>query len=124
MSTLVFAQNFGGAVAVSLSQTIFTNSLRTLIPAHAPAVDVDAVISAGPQGMRKMIGGGAGQRAELEGLLSAYGEALGRVFYLCAGMGVAAWLFSWGMGWRDIRAKKEGEEREKREREGEDEVKD
>ncbi|CAO1604832.1 hypothetical protein XANCAGTX0491_008372 [Xanthoria calcicola] len=78
MSILVFCQNFGGAVMVALSQTIFTNSLR------------DSMVA------------GDG----LDGSPEAYSIALDRIFYLCAGVAVTSWFFSWGMGWTDVREKK------------------
>lgn len=82
MSILVFCQNFGGAAMVALSQTIFTNSLRNGIVAGD----------------------------DLDGLPKAYSIALDRIFYLCASVAVASWIFSWGMGWTDIREKKEKQE--------------
>lgn len=85
MSILVFCQNFGGAVMVALSQTIFTNSLR------------DSVIA------------GDG----LDGSPKAYSIALDRIFYLCAGVAVTSWFFSWGMGWTDVREKKGKDETER-----------
>ncbi len=59
---------------VSLSQTIFTNSLG------------DAMV--------------AGH--DLDGRPKAYSVAIDRIFYLGASVAVASWMFSWGMGWTTL----------------------
>lgn len=43
---------------------------------------------------------------ELEGLLVAYSNAVDHVFYLLAAIGVVGFVFSWGIGWKDVRGKK------------------
>ena len=102
MSVFVFCQNFGGAVMVVCSQTIFTNSLRQTIPVYAPSLDAETVIAAGATAMRKIVPGN-----ELGGLLLAYSTSLDRIFYLCASIAVVSLGFSCFMGWTDIRKKEE-----------------
>ena len=101
---MVFSQNFGGAVMVSLSQTIFSNSLHDEIPKYAPNVDTKAVIAAGSTRMRDIFT----NEAQLRGVLKAYSVAIDRVFYLCAGISVVSWIFSWWMGWIDVRGQEKG----------------
>lgn len=86
---------------VSLSQTIFTNSLHDTIPVYAPSItNPDTAAAAGltTSNLKGIV-----TDSELPGLLKAYSVALDRIFYLCAGIAVASWVFSWGMGWTDIR---------------------
>ena len=100
---MVFSQNFGGAVMISLSQTIFSNSLRRDLPRYAPLVDAQAVIAAGSTEMRDLIT----DRVQLKGVLNAYSVAIDRIFYLCAGISVMSLVLSWWMGWIDVRVRKD-----------------
>ncbi|KAI0376197.1 putative MFS multidrug transporter [Hypomontagnella monticulosa] len=102
MALTMFSQNFGGALFLSFSETIFTNSLKTLIPEYAPSVDPQTVIDAGATGFRGSISSSA-----LANVLLAYAQSVDRVFYLTAGASVACFIFAWGTGWVDIRKKKE-----------------
>jgi len=102
MAMLQFCQTFGGALYLSFSSTIFTNSLRVLIPEYAPSVDANAVINAGANKFAKVV-----TENQLADVLMAYAKSVDRVFYLTAGTGVACFVFAWGMGWKDIRVKKE-----------------
>jgi hypothetical protein len=100
MALATFGQSFGSAVFLSLAETIFNNSFRTLIPTYAPSVDSESVIAAGATGFRKVVSG-----AELTGVLVAYAKSIDRVFYMAAGMAVGVFAFAWGMGWKDLKKK-------------------
>ncbi|KIM97024.1 hypothetical protein OIDMADRAFT_44464 [Oidiodendron maius Zn] len=102
MALVMFSQSLGGALFLSFSETIFTNSLQTLIPKYAPSVDPQIVINAGATGFRTMIKG-----ADLAGVLVAYAKSVDRVFYLTVGAAVGCFSFAWAMGWKDIRKKKQ-----------------
>ncbi|KAL9063634.1 MAG: hypothetical protein Q9157_008152 [Trypethelium eluteriae] len=102
MALVVFSQSFCGALFLSLCEVIFTNSLKTLIPEYAPSVDPQTIISAGATGFRANVGA-----ADLPNLLVAYAKSVDRVFYLTAGAAVGCFVFGWGMGWKDIRKKKD-----------------
>lgn len=102
MALIMFSQTFGGAMFLSFSDTIFTNSLKSLIPTYASSVDPEAVITAGATGFRKIISGN-----DLTNVLMAYAKSVDRVFYLTAGAAVGCFVFAWGMGWKDIRKKNE-----------------
>ena len=115
ISTMVFSQNFGGAVMVSLSQTIFSNSIHNDIPRYAPSVDPEAVIAAGSTRMRDLVT----DSVELKGVLKAYSVAIDRIFYLCAGISVVSLVLSYWMGWIDVRGQK-GNESTTSLKEGED----
>lgn len=98
----MFSQNFGGALFLSFSETIFSNSLKTLLPKYAPSVDPETIINAGATGFRTII-----SPAEIPNVLVAYSKSVDRVFYMTAGAGVVCFLFSWGIGWKDIRKRKD-----------------
>jgi hypothetical protein len=101
MALLMFSQAIGGALFLSFSETIFTNSLKILVPQYAPSVDAQAIIDAGATGFRTLIKG-----AELAGVLVAYSKSIDRVFYLAVGAAIASFTFGWLIGFKDIRKKK------------------
>lgn len=102
MALLMFSQSFFGALLLTFSDTIFTNSLKTLVPKYAPSVDPQTVINAGATEFRMMIHG-----TDLANVLVAYAKSVDRVFYLTVGAAVGSFTFAWGMGWKDIRKKRE-----------------
>lgn len=96
----MFSQTVSGALFLSLSDTIFTNSLSALVPQYAPLVNPQTIINAGATGFRSTL-----SDAQLAGVLVAYAKSVDRVFYLTTGMAGGCFLFSWAMGWKDIRKK-------------------
>lgn len=102
MALLLFSQAISGALFLSFSATIFTNSLKALIPKYAPSVDPDIVINAGATGFQTLI-----QGEEMAGVLVAYAESVGRVLYLGTGLAVGCFIFGWFIGFKDIRKRKE-----------------
>jgi hypothetical protein len=101
ISLVMFSQTFGGTMFLAASNTILSNSLKTQIPKYAPSVDVQTVISAGATGVRNVV-----SATDLEGVLRAYAKSIDGVFYLVAGSSIACFVFSLGIGWKDIRVKK------------------
>ena len=83
-----------------LAQTIFSNSLKTLIPKNAPGVDPEAVIAAGATGLRSILSDN-----QITGVLKAYSVSLDRTFYLAIGTSIGCMVFACGMRWVDIRKK-------------------
>lgn len=106
MSLLIFCQNLAGAVAVVLATTIFTQSLLQDLPTLAPSVAPAAAIAAGSgaDAIRALL---PKDSPELYGLLLAYSYAVDKTFYVVAAFGVAAFVFSFGMGWKDVRKKED-----------------
>ena len=100
MALLMFSQALGGAMFLSFSSTIFTNSLRNLIPQYAPGVDPQAIVDAGAIGFRNLVKGD-----DLNNVLVAYALSVDRVFYLVSAAAICCFIFGWGMGWKDIRKK-------------------
>lgn len=101
MSVLMFCQTLGGAIIVTIADTIFNNSLKTEIPRYAPSVNAETVISAGAAAIRDVV-----SPKDLQGVLLAYSKSVDHVFYLAAGLAVGFFCFGWGLGWKDIRKKK------------------
>ncbi|KAK5659924.1 hypothetical protein OQA88_13388 [Cercophora sp. LCS_1] len=96
---IMFGHTMGGAIFISLAQTIFIGGLRVLIPIYAPGIDPNLIIG-GESGLRSAP---SGTMPEMAGILVAITKSINRVFYMTAGAGAAAFIFAWGIGWRDIR---------------------
>ena len=101
MAVLVFWQTLGGAMILSFSQTAFINSLGTALHTFALDIEVNTLLNAGVSAVKEVVPHGS-----LDGVLLAYNQALNRVFYLAAGLAVATFLCSWGMGWTDVKESK------------------
>jgi hypothetical protein len=101
---VVFAQNLGGAVFLSLDQVIFSNGLEHYLAVYAPEVNIEVIIAAGARGVREAV-----SDASLPGVLLAYSKSCDRVMYLATGAGGGALIFAFGMGWINIKEKVEDE---------------
>lgn len=96
---MMFGHTMGGAIFISLAQTIFMDGLRKLIPIYAPGVDPEIIIKAGTD----LRDSDTGLVPEMAGVLVAITKSINRVFYMTAGAGAAAFCFAWGIGWKDVR---------------------
>lgn len=101
ISLLSFCQSLGGAVFLTIGNTIFANQLRRSLATDAPHADADAVIAAGATAFRRVV-----DPADLPGVLLAFTKGIDAVMYMTAAFAVACFAAAWGMGWVDIRRKK------------------
>jgi hypothetical protein len=95
---VVFSQNLGGAVFLSLAEVIFSNGLRHDLASYAPEVNPEVVIVAGATAVRGVV-----PAASLPGVLLAYNKSFDRVMYLATGAAGGAFLFAFGMRWMSIK---------------------
>ncbi|KAK4937643.1 hypothetical protein LTR10_021789 [Elasticomyces elasticus] len=98
---VVFAQNLGPAIFLSLDEIIFTNGLKHYLPIYAPGISPELVVTAGATGIREAV-----SAAALPGVLKAYTKSIDHALYLGTGAAGGAFIFAFGMGWVDIRKKK------------------
>lgn len=98
MAFLYFCQTFGGALWLSFAGTLFNAGLTTLLPTYAPGVSVGKVMSAGVSGIRSVV-----PHSSVDGVVMAYNNAVQHVFYMVSGTATAAFIFSWGLGWKSIK---------------------
>lgn len=105
-SLLVFCQNVFGAVFITVANTLFQETLRKEIRENAPGVSPEAAVAAGgsADAVRKLAASGH----DREAVLAAYASGVSSVLYLLAAVATVAFFCSLGMGWVDIREKKDG----------------
>ncbi|KAJ5785989.1 MFS general substrate transporter [Penicillium pulvis] len=98
---LYFCQTFGGALWLSFASTVFNAGLANLLPIYAPDVSFAEVTSAGVSGIRSVI-----PHSSLDGVIMAYNNAVQHVFYMVAGTATAAFVVSWGLGWKSVKKRR------------------
>jgi hypothetical protein len=104
MAILVFLQNFGVSIGITISNAVFAQTLVKAIARHAPSTSPQAALDAGSGAgaVRDLV---IGHEEDLDGVLLAYSESLRNVFYILVGFSCAAVFLSLGMGWVDVRKK-------------------
>ena len=100
MALLVFSQTFGGAIFLTIAQSIFSDSLVSRLQVYAPTLNIDKILHAGASGFRDVV-----SEQDLPGVLLAYSDSFDRVIYLALASSVGVVVFGLGMGWHDIRKK-------------------
>ncbi|KAK5988995.1 MFS-type transporter calB [Cladobotryum mycophilum] len=100
-ATLVFCQNFGGAVFLSVANSIFNNKLKSELLSRLPSDRVEAIIDAGATGVKLVT-----LPQELPAVVASYAKGFDAVMYLLVGLACAMFITSWELGFTDIRKKK------------------
>ncbi|EPE26279.1 MFS general substrate transporter [Glarea lozoyensis ATCC 20868] len=102
MAFLVFAQSLGPAIALTLYNVIFSETLKAQLAERAPNLSAQAIIDAGATGFHAIV-----SKQDLPTVLIAYSNSIDRVFYLVAALAATCSVFVWEMGWHDVRKKEE-----------------
>lgn len=98
-SALVSAfQSLGGAIFVSVGNTVLLNELYD---AALPGVEIDAVIAAGATGFRSLV-----PEERIPALLNVYNDALRKVFLMGILFSGLAFLAALGLEWRSVKSEK------------------
>lgn len=98
-SALVSAsQSLGGAIFVSVGNTVLLNELYD---AALPGVDMNAVIAAGATGFRTFL-----PKEQLPVLLNVYNQALRKVFLMGIVLSGLAFFTALGLEWRSVKGGK------------------
>jgi len=101
MAFQIFSQTFAGSIFLTIANTIFASSLDTKLVEYVPDIDLAKVLAAGANGFRSVV-----TESQLPGVLLAYAESLALIFYLPVASAVLMFFLAWGMGWNDVREKK------------------
>ena len=107
-AAVVAFQSIGGALFVSVGNTILQNTLQEAVNSGGlPGVDLGAVNSAGASGLRNIV-----DPSELPALLEVYNNALQKVFIAAVPMCGLACFASCFMEWRNVKDKRKSDEEE------------
>jgi EmrB/QacA subfamily drug resistance transporter len=97
----IFFNSLGGAVAISIAQNIFSNTLIQEIPKLTTGVDVAKIIAAGATHIREVT-----PKSQLAGVLQAYDLAVTRAFILSISCACVAFGCSLLFEWKSVKGKK------------------
>ncbi|KAI1643071.1 putative MFS multidrug transporter [Daldinia loculata] len=108
---LIFCQNFSAAVFSVVANTIFQQTLQKQITILAPSIDPAMALAAGgsAEAVRALA---PPDSPELRGVLMAFSKAFDTTAYLLIACASLSFVASWGMGWIDVRKKKQPEKGE------------
>ncbi|EXF79114.1 MFS transporter [Colletotrichum fioriniae PJ7] len=93
---IMFFQMLGGALAPSIGQNLFTDTLLRMLN-DIEGIDGAAVVAIGAGEFRKIV-----SSQLLEAVIDAFNSALKKVFWVALATPALAWLVSWAMEWRQI----------------------
>lgn len=97
MAICFFAQQLGGAIFVSVGQTILSTSLVSRL-AQIPGLDTGKILSTGATNLHNVV------PDEFYGVvIGAYNHAVIRIFYACLAVTAAQLLSSLGVEWKSIK---------------------
>lgn len=98
-SLIFFVQFLGGSVALSVAQNVFASRFATyLLGIPDLGVPVDIVLAAGATGLRSVV-----NPAVLPQVLTAFSNALVKIFYVAVGTGSMGIVGALAMEWRSIK---------------------
>lgn len=103
LTILVFVQGLGGAVLISIGNTVFDNTVINQIQIHAPNVNPKAVLTAGATAFRSQV-----SAADLPNVVKAWAVAFQKTMYITTGLSVSMFFSTWGLGFYDVRKKEAG----------------
>ncbi|KAJ4387238.1 hypothetical protein N0V93_007827 [Gnomoniopsis smithogilvyi] len=101
-SAVIFFQNLGGAVFISVGQSVFQNGLSTALKKLAPEVDSATVFSAGATGLQRALED-AGQGSFYQTVLRAYLWGLQDTFRVSLGLALGALLATLFVEWKNVK---------------------
>lgn len=105
-TAVIFANNLGGAVFVSVANNLFTNELSKSLRQRLPALDPAAILGAGATGWRSKV-----SDAILSEVLTAYNTAITRTFFCPMALGCAAVVAAVFVEWKSVKGKGAQEEK-------------
>ncbi|KAK9778377.1 putative Efflux pump [Seiridium cardinale] len=99
-SVVVFLQTLGGALFVSVAQSVFTNQLMQSLVENVPTLDPVLVLAAGATNLQKTV------PAELlTGVVAAYSTALTKAFTVSVGLAAFTIIGSALIPWKSVKGK-------------------
>ncbi|TGO33704.1 hypothetical protein BHYA_0231g00160 [Botrytis hyacinthi] len=105
-AAVVASQSFGGAVFVSVGNTILQNQLKASYDSgELPGIDIQAVLDAGATGFRSVV-----DADQLPALLEVYNGALQKVFIAAIPVTGLAFISSLFLEWKSVKTQESTEQ--------------
>jgi hypothetical protein len=106
-----FFQTLGGALFISIAQSLFQNGLLSGIEKYAPDLPAEAFLKSGATSIRHILAS-LDQMNQLDAVLQAYVDGLRSTFWITCSCAIAAFLAACGLNWRSVK-KGHGQEKSK-----------
>jgi hypothetical protein len=97
---IIFFQSLGGALFVSTGHTVFGNALTKGLIKNVPEINPADVVHAGATTFRDLF-----ESRFIDGIVTAYNDALNEAFYVSAATASAAILGAVLVSWRSVKGK-------------------
>jgi len=101
LSILSFVGFLGGTVFITVAQTLLQGQLENKITKYVPDIDPSQLSNSGAASIRKLV---SGDKVDL--VLKAYNDSMRSIWYLGLAMGAAAFIVSFGLEWKNVKAAK------------------
>ncbi|KAJ8064658.1 hypothetical protein OCU04_006980 [Sclerotinia nivalis] len=105
-----FFQSLGGALFISVCQTLFQNGLKSGIEEHAPQLDPQLFLHSGATEIRQLLAQ-LQQEEALNAVLQAYVEGLTRCYWVTTACAIGSFVAACGLDWKSVK-KGHGQEKE------------
>ncbi|ORY66156.1 major facilitator superfamily domain-containing protein [Pseudomassariella vexata] len=100
-SIIIFVQTLGGALFVSVAQSVFTNQLVKSLATYVPQLDPNIILVTGATALQNTV-----SAEDLPGVQLAYSIALTRAFLVAAGLAAFTIFGSALIPWKSMKGKK------------------
>jgi hypothetical protein len=97
-----FFQTLGGALFISVAQTLFQNALLSGIEKNAPQLPAQLFLHSGATQIRQILAE-IHQEDALEAVLQAYVDGLTHVYWITTACAIAAFFFVCGLEWKSVK---------------------
>lgn len=104
IAAIIFAQGLGGAIFLSVGQSVFQNKLLSELLVQVPELDPEIVMSNGAWGLTSAIDKIGAQY--VEGVLTAYNAAIVLCFVVGTVMAALSIIGALGMEWKSVKKNK------------------
>lgn len=105
-----FFQSLGGALFISVCQTLFQNGLKSGIEQHAPQLDPQMFLHSGATEIRQLLTQ-LHQEEALDAVLQAYVEGLTHCYWVTTACAIGSFVAACGLSWFSVK-KGHGQEKE------------
>lgn len=99
---IAFFQSLGGALFISVAQTLFQNGLISGLKTNTPSLDPNLFLHIGATEIRSTLMS-LGKEDLLEGVLKAYVLGLRHTFWITAACAIAAFFCAAGLQWKSVK---------------------
>ncbi|RAH68127.1 MDR family MFS transporter [Aspergillus aculeatinus CBS 121060] len=97
-AVVTFAQTLGGAIFISVAQSVFTNQFTRVMHVEDPSVNVTEILAAGTTTLRQKLRGD-----QLETVLRSYNSAVTQAFYVGVALAALSVFGTVALEWRSVK---------------------